>query len=71
MSSSEVTRWGKKWFTDIVYDQTHKLSAPFQWGDNHVNLNLLNKLPERTKEIQEFIYFEALSSHNASKKMGE
>ena len=41
------------------------------FNEETISLNLLNKLPEKTKEIEEFIYFEALSSHTASKKTGE
>ena len=52
-------------------DQTDKLSAPFYWGDNYIKLNLLNKLPEKTKKIKKFIFNEASSSHNASTQMGE
>ena len=38
-----------------VSGQTHKLSAPFQSGDNYLNLNLLKKLTEKTKEIEKFV----------------
>ena len=68
MSSSEMREKVIHWFNS---GQTHKLSAPFQSGDNYINLNLLNKLTEKTKEIEKFVNFEVLSSHNASKKIGE
>mgnify|MGYP001793717271 CR=1 FL=1 len=42
-------RWGKHLFTDII--RPNKLSAYLQWGDNYINLNLLNKLPEKLKKL--------------------
>mgnify|MGYP001803459592 CR=1 FL=1 len=51
MSSLEMREKVIHWFNS---GQTHKLSAPFQSGDNYINLNLLNKLTEKTKEIEKF-----------------
>ena len=48
-------RCDEKLFTDINKTK-HKLSAHFQWGDNYTNLSWLNKLSEKTIQMEKWIY---------------